>query len=120
MVSSGSMVTDAIMRGVTSLRVGSVPKARMALICSETTMEPSSEAMPEPMRPATIRAARTGPNSRIRVSETSCPVMLTAPYLRRALSDWIPNTAPVKNPVSTIMVSEPTPIRSIWRTMSRK
>ena len=38
-------------RGVTSLRTGSVPSARMASICSVTFMEPSSLAMPEALRP---------------------------------------------------------------------
>jgi len=38
---------------VTSLRMGSTPSARMASICSVTTMEPSSLAMEEALRPAT-------------------------------------------------------------------
>ena len=45
-VSSGSIVADAMRRGVTSFCEGSVPSARMASICSVTFMEPSSLAMP--------------------------------------------------------------------------
>ena len=49
------MKTVDTMRGVTSFFTGSVPKARMASICSVTTMEPSSLAIPDAFRPATIR-----------------------------------------------------------------
>ncbi len=79
MVSSGSMTAVAIMRGVTSFWMGSVPSARMASICSVTFMEPSSLAMPDALRPATISAVSTGPSSRTRVMETICPVRPTCP-----------------------------------------
>src|SRR6266446_1831764 len=52
-VRSGRVMRAARTRGVTSLRLGSVPMARMASTCSVTSMEPSSEAMPEEQRPAT-------------------------------------------------------------------
>ena len=55
------MKTVAMRRGVTSLRVGSVPRARMASICSETFIEPSSEAMPEALRPEIISAGKDRP-----------------------------------------------------------
>ena len=58
MVSSGSMTQVATRRGVTSFWMGSVPSARMASICSVTFMEPSSLAMPEALRPATISAGQ--------------------------------------------------------------
>ena len=60
-VSSGSIVTVAITRGVMSLRIGSVPSARIASTCSVTTIEPSSDAMPEALRPATSSAVMVGP-----------------------------------------------------------
>ena len=60
-VSTGSMATVARTRGTTSFLIGSVPSARMALICSVTSIEPNSDAIPEPTRPATIKAASTGP-----------------------------------------------------------
>ena len=47
MVRKNSMAMVAKMRGVTSLRIGSTPRARMASICSVTTMEPSSLAIEE-------------------------------------------------------------------------
>ena len=61
--------------------MGSVPRARIALICSVTSIEPSSDAMPDPTRPATISDASTGPSSRTRDTETSPPVNPTAPNL---------------------------------------
>ena len=59
------MMNPASTRGTTSLRIGSVPRARSALICSVTTIEPSSAAMPDPTRPASINAVSTGPSSLI-------------------------------------------------------
>ena len=56
------------------LRLGSVPMARMASTCSVTSMEPSSEAMPEALRPATSSPVMAGPSSRTRASETTSPV----------------------------------------------
>ncbi len=117
-VSKGSMETVATIRGVTNFLVGSVPKARMALICSVTTIEPSSEAIPDPIRPATMSADNTGPSSLIKLKDTSWPVSDTAPYRRKEVSDWMAKTAPVKNPVKTMMKAELTPIRSICRTIS--
>ena len=61
----------ATTRGVTSFFMGSVPRARMASICSVTIIEPSSLAMPEELRPATIRPVSTGPSSRTMPIDTS-------------------------------------------------
>ena len=66
-----SIKTVATTRGVTSFFIGSVPSARMASICSVTTIEPSSLAMPEEFRPATISPVSTGPNSRTMPTETN-------------------------------------------------
>ena len=62
-VSTGAMNSPASIRGTTSFRMGSVPSARSALIWSVTTIEPSSAAMPEPMRPVSMSAVSTGPSS---------------------------------------------------------
>ncbi len=51
----------------------------MASICSVTFMEPSSLAMPEALRPETIRPVSTGPSSRTMESDTSCPVRESEP-----------------------------------------
>src|SRR6185503_6359956 len=64
-VSTGAMKNPARTRGTTSLRMGSVPSARSALIWSVTTIEPSSAAMPEPTRPVSISPVSTGPSSLI-------------------------------------------------------
>ena len=108
----------AVSRGVTSLRVGSVPRARMASICSVTCMEPSSLAMPLALRPATIRLVSTGPSSRTMEMETSCPVKESAPKRASELAVCRASTAPVKKPVRTTMGSEPTPMMSICCRMS--
>ena len=71
MVRKKSMKTVAIRRGATSLRMGSVPSARMASICSVTFIEPISEAMPAALRPETISPVSTGPSSFTMESETS-------------------------------------------------
>ena len=57
------MNRPASTRGTTSLRTGSVPSARSALIWSVTTIDPSSAAMPDPTRPVSIRPVSTGPSS---------------------------------------------------------
>ncbi len=112
------MTTVATMRGVTSLRMGSVPRARMASICSETFMEPSSLAMPEALRPETISPVSTGPSSLTMESATSRPVMLTAPNSFREVADCSARTQPVKKPVRTTIGSEPTPMESICVNIS--
>ncbi len=117
-VKKKSMVTVAITRGVTSFLEGSVPRARMASICSVTTMEPSSLAMPEALRPETIRPVSTGPSSRTMESETSCPVSESEPKRDRVLEVCRASTAPVKKPVKITMGSEPTPIRSACISVS--
>ena len=106
--------------GTTNFLTGSVPSARIALICSVTFIEPSSDAMPEPTRPATINAASTGPSSRTSETDTSDPVNPIAPKVVSVDAIWRVRTAPVKKPVSMMMVSEPTPTRSIWIRMSLK
>ena len=98
--------------------MGSVPRARMASICSVTFMEPSSLAMPEALRPATMRAVSTGPSSRARVMATTVPVCSTWPYLCNAEAICSAMTAPLKKPVMKTIWMLPTPIVSIWSTMS--
>src|ERR1700679_3979261 len=51
--SRGRINTVASTRGVTSLRIGSMPSPRMASTCSVPSMEPNSQAMPVALRPAT-------------------------------------------------------------------
>ena len=78
-VSTGAMKMPASTRGTTSLRIGSVPSARSALIWSVTTIEPSSAAMPDPTRPVSISAVSTGPSSLIIDALTSRPTTGRAP-----------------------------------------
>ena len=69
----------AQIRGVTSFRIGSTPSARIASICSVTTIEPSSLAIDDAFRPATMIPVSTGPSSRIMVRLTNRPVTAVAP-----------------------------------------
>ena len=78
-VRTGAIKKPASTRGTTSLRIGSVPSARSALIWSVTTIEPSSAAMPEPMRPVSISAVSTGPSSLTIDALTSRPTTGRAP-----------------------------------------
>ncbi len=64
---------------MTSLRTGSVPRARIASICSVTFMEPISEAMPDALRPEIMRPVSTGPSSLTMDKATRLPVRLTEP-----------------------------------------
>ena len=112
------MIMVETTRGVTSFLVGSVPRARMASICSVTCMEPSSLAMPLALRPATIRPVSTGPSSRTMESETSCPVKDKAPKRAREFALCKASTAPVKKPVSMTMGSDPAPIMSACSMVS--
>ena len=79
MVRTGTMNTPASTRGTASLRIGSVPSARSALIWSVTIIEPSSAAMPEPTRPVTISAVSTGPSSLTIDALTRRPTAVRAP-----------------------------------------
>ena len=63
------MRTTARTRGTTSRRTGEIAIARSASTCSVTVIEPSSAVMPEPTRPPTMRAVRTGPSSRTSESD---------------------------------------------------
>ena len=95
------MVMLAKMRGVTSLRSGSTPRARMASICSVTTIDPSSLAMEEALRPETMMPVSTGPSSRIMVRQTNWPVTAVAPKAESVAADCSASTPPVKNPDRT-------------------
>ena len=92
----------------------------MASICSVTFMEPSSLAMPEELRPATISEVSTGPNSRTRAMVTSSPVLPTAPYWASAFDNCSAMTAPLKKPVRITMGRLPKPMTSICKTTSSR
>jgi hypothetical protein len=96
-----------------------VPSARNAAIWSVTIIEPSSAAMPEPTRPATMRAVRTGPSSFTIDALTRLPTIDRAPNLSRVRPDCSASTMPVNMPVSRTTVSDPTPMISNCSTTSR-
>ena len=118
MVRKSSVVTVATMRGVTSLRIGSTPNARIASICSVTTMEPSSLAMDDALRPETMMPVSTAPSSRIMDVLTNRPVTAVAPKEASVAADWTASTPPVKNPAKITMVADPTPMISPCRIKS--
>ena len=118
MVRKNSMKAVAPTRGVISFLVGSVPRARMASICSVTIIEPSSLAMPEALRPATISPVMSGPSSVTMPSETSWPMSVTPPNRCNVLAEFSASSAPTESPVRITMGREPTPIRSACCSMS--
>src|ERR1041384_2799731 len=73
-VNKGRLTSKAKTRGHTSFRIGSVPSARIASICCDTTIDPSSAEIAEPTRPVTINAHDTGPSSRTKETATRYPV----------------------------------------------
>ncbi len=58
-------MTAAIRRGTTRYLNGLVESVVSASICSVTRMVPISAAIAAPTLPATMRAASTGPSSRV-------------------------------------------------------
>ena len=116
-VSTGTMISAARTRGVTSFLIGSVPSVLSASICSVTRIDPICAAIPEPTRPATIRPANTGPSSRIMDAETRWPMYIVAPKVLSCTDDCRASTMPVNSPVTSTMPSDLTPISSIcWMT----
>lgn len=63
MVSTGSMIRAAQSLGTAKYLIGFTAKVCKASICSVTFIVPISAAVEEPIRPATMMAVRTGPNS---------------------------------------------------------
>ena len=112
------MMTVATMRGITSFFIGSVPSARIASICSVTTIEPSSDAMPEALRPEIISEVRTGPNSLIIESDTSVPVSAVAPKVASDEEDCRARTRAGKEAGQNDNRDRPTPMMSAWVKIS--
>ena len=81
-------------------------------------MEPSSAAIPEPMRPVSMSAVSTGPSSLIIDALTSRPTTGRAPNWSSVTPLCDVSAAPVNRPVSSTTVSDPTPITSNCSTMS--
>jgi len=90
----------------------------MASICSVTTIDPSSLAIDEALRPDTMIPVSTGPSSRIMLRLTNRPVTAVAPNCASVDADWTASTAPVKNPASITIRNDPTPIISAWMRKS--
>lgn len=63
-VRTGIITNIAQKRGTASLRIGSMPNARRASICSDDFIEPISAVIPAATRAATIKPVSTGPSSR--------------------------------------------------------
>ena len=98
--------------------MGSVPIARMASTCSVTCMDPNSDAIPDALRPATNKPVIVGPSSRTKASETTSPVSDVSPKRTNCAAVCKTITAPMKNPVSSTIGREPTPMMSICSSRS--
>jgi hypothetical protein len=79
----GTITSPARMRGTTRYWTGLTAIVSRASICSEARMLPSSAAMPEPARAATMMAVRTGAISRESERPTTPPTMFSAPKRRK-------------------------------------
>ncbi len=75
----GSIKVVAKIRVTTKYLKGFVPDTSMASICSVTFMEPNSAPIPEPIRPAQIKAVIIGPISLIIEILTIEGIQETAP-----------------------------------------
>jgi hypothetical protein len=76
-------------------------------------MDPSSAPIPEPMRPAQIKAVIIGPISRIIEILTMDGIHDTAPNSRRVGRDCKVKTKPMMNPVTATNNKERFPCKSI-------
>ena len=117
----GMAIKQPSTRGMTIFLIGEVPSARMASICSVTAMEPSSAAMPEPARAATMMAVSTGAISRESVSATTPPTLpprransstSRAPWPRRAASCC---SVASRLGCTVLRVASPSYTTPIWR-----
>ncbi len=111
---TGITTTLARRRGTTSFLMGSAPSARMASICSVTDMEPTSAAMPAPMRPPTMTAVSVGASSREKLSAMMRPVYSMPPNFCRPKANCTAMTMPTKTEVTEAIPMERTPSDSIW------
>ena len=75
----------AITRGDTRYWIGFIAITVSASICSVACIEPSSAAIADPARAATISAASTGPSSRTSTSATTVPSAPSEPKRRSVL-----------------------------------
>ena len=76
-----------------------VPRAERASICSVTRIVPSSAAIDEPTRPASIVAARTGPSSLTSEMLMTEPSRDSIPIAANWLCAWTARTMPMNVPV---------------------
>ena len=112
MVRKKSMVMQAKMRGVTSLRMGSTPRARMASICSVTTMEPEFAGHGGGIAAGDHDAGEHRAQFADHGQATNWPVTAVAPNSDSVAADCSASTPPVKKPESRTMAVEPTPMMS--------
>jgi hypothetical protein len=78
-------------------------------------MDPSSAPIPEPMRPAQIKAVIIGPISRIIEILTMDGIHDTAPNSRRVGRDCKVKTKPMMNPVTATNNKERFPIKALTK-----
>ena len=119
-VNSGTISSAASKRGATSLRLGSVPIARIASTCSVTSIDPSSDAIPVAHRPVTSNPVNAGPSSRTSAIATTSPVSEVCPNRMNCDPVCSTMTAPIKNPDNRMIGSDPAPIKSICSRVSWK
>ncbi len=112
------MMIVASSRGTTSRRIGEIAIDRSASTCSVTVIEPSSAVMPEPTRPPTMSAVRTGPSSRTSERATTRPTNCFPPNASSEYAVCSASTMPVKSAVMPVIDTDFTPSSSIWVSSS--
>src|SRR2546428_796890 len=90
-----------------------------ASICSVMRMMPSSAVSAEPARPVTMRAASTGPSSRISDNATAGPRNASDPKRESVKKICSPSTIPVKAPVNKMISSERKPMKLMRSTKAQ-
>ena len=86
----------------------------MASICSVTAIEPTSAAMPEPMRPPTMTAVSVGASSREKLRADDAPRVLHAAELLQAERELHGHDHADEHAGHRAMPTERTPSDSIW------
>src|SRR2546426_10574784 len=82
-------------------------------------MMPSSAVSAEPARPVTMRAASTGPSSRISDNATAGPRNASDPKRESVKKICSPSTIPVKAPVNKMISSERKPMKLMRSTKAQ-
>ena len=106
----GTITSMASNLGTTRYCTGFADIVSSASTCSVTFMVPSSALIDAPHLPATIRAVKTGPSSRVSESDTSEAMYISAETFCIWYALWRASTMPVKKLMRSTIGKLATPI----------